>query len=265
MSAEPVLLPTNQGPIAGILGQPDGRPAATVLIVQGQGATRSGVNQTWTRLTRALNDEGIATLRADYSGTAESWDADPTERVAGVRSLVDWYRDRHGDVPLLLVASCYGLSPAAALARTHPGIVAVAVVTPPLFNGATPYGAAQVPRSRPGRLRRVSQLPRRVAYRLRYGPARARHFAQNEASDPSSDLRDLVMRTPTWIFAGSDDACLAPIRRLLPELQANGNVELEVAEGLGIYGAATPAAQAAFDRGLRAWVHRYLETAEIDA
>jgi alpha-beta hydrolase superfamily lysophospholipase len=262
MIEEPFLLPTSRGPIAAVLGLPDDEPRAAVMVVQGFFGTRAGLNQTWSRLARALNEEGIATLRSDYSGLGESWDADPLERIAGVRALAEWFEERTPGVPLLVVAHCYGLAPAAALARDDPRVVGAAVLSPPFFPAYESRGALSVASARRIVLRRVRQLPRRLAYRARYGPATRIDFARMEGNHPSVDLENLVANTPTWILVGSKDSCTEPVRELLPLLQTKGHVELEVVEGMALHGAADAGAQRIILDGMRAWVRRCVETAE---
>jgi alpha/beta superfamily hydrolase len=263
VTEQPLLLPTSHGPIAAIAAIPDVAPRAAVLVVQGQGSSRAGINQTWSRLARSLAEDGLATLRSDYSGVGESWDADPRERIAGVRDLAHWFRERTDGAPLLIVASCYGLSPAAALARDGAGLLAAAVITPPLFFGPDmPKITFAKPKLRRILVKKARQLPRRAAYRLRYGPAGSSSFEQAEPGNPASDLEDLVVVAPTWIFAGSRDLCATPVRELLPRLQHRGPVELEIADDTALYGAPTPTAQFAIHERVRAWVHRCMTTVD---
>ena len=265
MTNEPVLLPTSHGPIAAMVGLPGGAPRAAVLVVQGQGGSRAGVNQTWKRLAQSLVAEGYATLRSDYSGVMESWNADPRERIDGVRELVRWFGERTDGAPLLVVSSCYGLSPAAALARDGAALLGAAVITPPLWFGSETPKISLVNRKRRTIVRRASGLPRRLAYRVRYGPARASFFEQAERGNPISDLEDLVAGTPTWMFAGSKDVCIKPLQELLPHLKERGTVELEVVDDATLYGAPSPIAQSAIYERVRAWVHRCTTTANADA
>jgi pimeloyl-ACP methyl ester carboxylesterase len=264
MIEEAVLLPTSRGPISATIGLPDNAPHAAVFVVQGILGTRAGLNQMWSRLTRALNEEGIATLRSDYSGTAESWDADPRERVAATLDLARWFEERTSDVPLLVVAHCYGLAPAAMMAREDPRVRGVALLSPPFFPAYDARPTLSATRPRRSVLRRARQLPRRVAYRARYGPATPSPFAQMEGNPPAEDLENLVSNAPTWILVGSEDACTPPVQALLPRLQTKGDVELEVVDGMELHGAPSPLAQTTVLDSMRSWVHRCVETTRSD-
>jgi hypothetical protein len=158
------------------------------------------------------------------------------------------------------------LSPAAALSRDDAGLQAAAVITPPLFFwSGMPTLSFLKPKRRRILAKKARQLPRRAAYRIRYGAARALFYEQAEPGDPAADLEDLVAATPTWIFAGSEDFCVKPVEELLPRLQERGTVELELADNLAVYGGPSPIAQSALDNHVRAWVRRCMTTADASA
>ena len=98
-----LVLATSVGPIAAVLTLPDAEADAVMLIVpgivRGGGGTRAGVNQVHVRIARAAANHRVATLRADYAGMGESWDADPHRRSAAVGDLAGWACERTGDVP----------------------------------------------------------------------------------------------------------------------------------------------------------------------
>ena len=258
-----LLLPTSVGPIAALLTLPDAADAMMLIvpgIVRGGGGTRAGVNQVYVRIARAASKNRVATLRADYAGMGESWDADPRRRSAAVRDLARWACERTGDVPLLLLANCFGLSPALSICRERP-VAGAAVMVPPVLP-ARALRPPPAPRST-GRERvattlgQVRALPRRIGYRMRYGSAH--HLWRSEQAEylhPVEDLRELVSRTPTWLLMGSRDACTEPVRSLLPTLQEHGHVDLTVIAGLGLHAAATPETQDAICNNVADWVAR---------
>jgi alpha/beta superfamily hydrolase len=267
MTEEPVVLPTSVGPVAAIFTIPDGPPKATVVIVPGSGGTRAGVNGVWVRVARSARENGVATLRADYAGMGESWDADPHQRSAGIRDLARWACERTNDVPLLLVANCFGLSPALSVCRER-AVAGTALMLPPVFPARSlerPPELRQTVNERiQTRLGQVRALPRRIAYRVRYGSAYQVVWSeQAERGHPIKDLSELVSLTPTWLLMGSKDNCTDPVRELLPRLQERGDVDLTVIDGLGLRAATTPETQDAICDNIVAWLAR--SVARVDA
>lgn len=259
MIEQPLLVATTRGPIGAIVGLPDDEPRAAVVFLPGREESRAGANQTWVRTTRSLNRNDVATVRADYAGTAESWDADRTDRVGGSGDLVCAFREIVGDVPLIGLAACYGLTPLSSLAREHALFSAAAVVTPPVYGRARNWSKASV--ARPTIRARARQAPRRVAFRMRYGKAQPRWAPQasRESRDGEAQLTDLVAACPTWILTGAEDGCTAPLHALLPMLQAVGHVELEVVSETALYRTSTPDSQASVREHVGAWVQRCLQ------
>jgi hypothetical protein len=268
MIEEPLLLATSVGPIGAILTLPDEAPRATVLFVSGAGGTRAGVNQMWSRAARSACEHGVAVLRADYAGMGESWDADPRERFAGVRHLARWACERTGDVPLLVISTCFGLGPTLSICRDR-AVAGAAAVIPPIW----PAGVLKpvvVRRSIANRVQaklgRVPALPRRVAFRVRYGPAQGSAWhEQAEPTHPLRDVFDLVTATPTWLLMGSKDTCAEPALSLLPKLQERGQVELKVVDGLMLRQFSTREIQDVVCDNVVAWVARSASRLEAPA
>jgi alpha-beta hydrolase superfamily lysophospholipase len=262
MTDSPILLRTSAGVISAMLTTPDREPVATVVVVQGWSGTRAGANRIWPLLATDLARDGIATLRTDYAGMGESWDARVSARVAGVRELVQSYRDSRPGTPLLFVAHCFGLTPALAVCRVQDGVIGAAVVIPPIWpeapSSTAPLGRRLVRKVR-GRLGALRRLPVRTAYALRYGAGAVRMGQlrhDHEEVEGREELTELVRRVPTWMLVGEHDLCLAPTQQLLPELREVGDVELETVDGL-VLRAATPAdAQAAIRSRVGAWARR---------
>jgi hypothetical protein len=261
MSEEPVLLATSIGPMAGVLTLPDTPPVAAVYVLQGWACPRSDANQMWARLARALTNSGIATMRADYAGRGESWDADKHQRVTGAEEVARWFEARVGDVPWVVLAYCYGLSPAVTVCRGRDNILGVAVVNPPMT------AAAVATRRKPSLRRRIDAataslrlFPRWAAYRIRFGPAQTWHTEQAIVDHPTRELADLTRMAPTWIFASSNDASLGAVRSVLAGLEDTSTVELELNETVDMRDARTPEAQDALIAGVESYVHRCLSS-----
>ena len=246
MIERPLFVPTPDGPLAAMLTLPDGDPAALVMVMQGYGGTRSGANQMLTRLAHALAAEGVATLRADYAGAAESFDAGPSERVAGVRTLVEASRTVVPNAPLYLVASCYGVGPAVHVAADI-DVAGIAVVSP-LIIDRTPKFVVNL-RSKP-----VRRAIGRLRHRLRYGSRRVPPVEQSDNVDTQDGMRELATRAPLFVLGGSEDRTTQALYDFLETMPEP--VELEVAEGCAIHSSTTPEAQFAMQDGVRRWMVR---------
>lgn len=249
MTEQALLIETSAGTIAAVVTHPNETPRAGVVILEGSKGTRSGANQLWVRLARSLREDGIATLRADYAGIAESWDGDVRDIVGGARDLALWFAERVGDI--VIVAECYGLTPARSLCREDLDILGVALIAPPLYPD----------RALPARPRSWRHRARLALLRLRsWRLARRARKAQDLAPGPS--IRGVVERAPTRIFAGDRDACFRPLEALLPELQQIGSVDLEISADLRLHRARTPEAQAAILEGVASWVRQRVRSVQ---
>jgi len=260
MSEEAHVLPTRAGPVATILTLPTEEAQAIMLIVPAAGGTRAGVHQTWVRVSRDASELRVATLRADYAGSGESWDADPRQRSAAICDVARWTCERVGDVPLLLVANCFGLAPALSISRQRP-VAGAAAMLPPVVvvrsHKLQPALQATTRDNVHATAARVRALPRRLAYRARYGPARPLwDTEEDEGGHGAADLGEMVSRTPTWLLMGSDDTCTEPVRALLPDLQQRGDVEISVVDGVVLRTASTPEAHQAIRDNVVSWVAR---------
>ena len=260
MIEEPVLLDTAAGPISGVCTLPDGPLTAAAMVLAGARGSRSSINQVWTRVAWGLADAGIATLRCDYAGCGESWDADPAEAARSDEQIAAWFRTRTGDVKLLAIASCYGVWPAVGLTRDYDDVAGAVVLNPPLWRGRGPRSTEPHPATSSRRRNRFVAFPRRVAYRLRYGPAGTRPgFVGVDRSRPRELLAELVSRTPTRIVVGEADAERAAAEAALADLQRHGRVDLRVVEGVALRGVATRAAQAATIDEVLAWAQQVVD------
>jgi pimeloyl-ACP methyl ester carboxylesterase len=160
----PVLIPTSAGPVGAVISEPERSAGIAMVYLPGGGdAERAGINASWTRAARAISRRGVTVLRLDHPTYGESWMArdGPMSMLDAVRlrylngtlspeevewaaslwestqlqilgETVDWFRARAGNLPLLVAGSCMGGYHAALLASTHPAVLAVAMLTPPL-------------------------------------------------------------------------------------------------------------------------------------
>ena len=247
MIEHPLLLETSVGTIAGVVTLPDDAPVAGVVIFEGVRGTRAGANQLWVRLARALGEVGVATLRADYAGVGESWDARGRNNVKASCELGRWFADRVGDI--LIVSECYGLTPGRALCGEDVNVTGVALVAPPLYPDK-PVPAP--PRSLRKRIRR--RVTRVRSWRA------TRRAQKAEDVDAARKIADVVRYAPTRIITGDQDLCFEPLKALLPDLEHAGSVDFDVVEGLWLHGARTAAAQAIVVEHLTAWVHQSLRS-----
>ena len=114
----PVLIPTSEGPVGGIVSAPDGAPRARMVLIPGYGRpARSGVNGFWTRLARSLAELGIVVLRADLSREGETLPIG--EGISGLprrrdcdfmlfEQILPWFAERAEVTPLLFAGACGG-------------------------------------------------------------------------------------------------------------------------------------------------------------
>jgi hypothetical protein len=144
MADHPVLIPTSQGPVGGIVSEPGGLRLGALVLLQGGGrAGRFGFNSEWARLARRLAALGIVVLRFDYwkesdssmvsdelyrDGRGPSGRAD--RDLALAREVVPWFAQRVEGLELLLAGSCYGGRMAIELSADLPRIAATLLVVP---------------------------------------------------------------------------------------------------------------------------------------
>jgi hypothetical protein len=157
----------------------------------------------------------------------------------------------HAGVPFLVVAHCYGVRPTLAVCRDHPDASAGIVVPAYSRREQGPVALRRRMRRRIGLMRRA---PVRVAYQLRYGPARLAPdvFAGDETT-PQEWLSELARLVPLWLLMGEHDTSRLDLERRLPDLMAAGDVSYEVVEGLVLRATPTPMAQTVFRERVAAW------------
>jgi dienelactone hydrolase len=182
----PFLVPTAAGPIGAVLSEPDGPRRANVILLEGVAGVRYGVNGVWARVARALASTGVTVLRFDYPGTGDSAMARrPAPGDHGLaREMSAWLRNRTGGGDLILIGSCYGARPAAALAAQEDGAAGLAIVVPYF-------------RARRGTLRWKASEATGRALRRTIAPALDRATR--------SAVIAAAARVPVWALAGERD------------------------------------------------------------
>lgn len=199
MTDHPVLIPTSEGPVGGIVSEPPGETRAALMLLQGYGRpARSGVNAFWTRLARSTAELGLVTLRFDYSregetlpigegGSGQRWKADLDLRL--LEQVATWFRARIQGAPLLLAGSCSGARMAIEFAGRQPQAIAgTFLVVPYLKAFAQPDGEG-------------------VA-----------EFEELDPVDPSvvGCMNAILTHAPCWVLVGeNDDPNLARLERSL--------------------------------------------------
>jgi len=144
----PVLIPTPEGPVGGVVSEPAGERRAALVLLSGYGRpARSGVNSFWTHTARALAARGVVVLRVDYSregetlpigegGSGQRWKRDLD--LSLLERVVPWFGERTTPLPLLLAGSCFGARLAIEIAGCDPGVVGTFLIAPYLRSLAEP-------------------------------------------------------------------------------------------------------------------------------
>jgi dienelactone hydrolase len=143
---------------------PPGAARIGMLILQGLEMNRSGVDAVWTRTARALAAAGVAALRVDYPGIADSAgiDGGRSSHRRVLAEVVAWFRAETDVQRIGAIAACYGAKPALFLAAREDLDGPVALVTPALGRGFPPNLAGRVRRRARRRLGRPQPVDRAV-------------------------------------------------------------------------------------------------------
>lgn len=150
MTDRPLLIPTAEGAVGGIVSLPAGEPRAALVLLAGYGAGRAGIDAFWARVARHLAATlGLATLRLDCCREgdtlpvgAEVWGA-PRRRLLDLRLLrqvVPWFAARQPGLPLFLAGSCSGGRLAIELAGESPAAYAGLLAVVPHVEELTEVG-----------------------------------------------------------------------------------------------------------------------------
>ena len=134
MTDHPLLIPTSQGPVGGIVSEPETERRAALMIMVGLGRpARSGINAFWTRLSRELSALGVVVLRTDNSREGETLPLGEGVGGQGPRrelelrllgEIMPWFQERTEGLPLLLAGACSGARFSIELAGAAPESVA---------------------------------------------------------------------------------------------------------------------------------------------
>lgn len=213
----PVLVPTSEGPVGGVVSEPAGEQRAALVLLGGYGRpARSGINAFWTRTARALADLGVLTLRFDYAREGETLPVG--EGVSGqtrrrdfdlglLRQVVPWFRRRAGEPALLLAGSCAGARLSIEFAGAEPDAVAGLFLIVPHIRTLLDPNDEENPEP-PG----------------------------SESVDPMivTRIQATLERAPVWILTGEHDREDVP--RLVRMLGPDGaRLEREVAPGVALH------------------------------
>ncbi len=147
MIEQPFFVDSGGEDLFGVVALPD-EPARTVAtLLPAGGYTFSPQRNGWgTRLTRSLADSGLAAVRFDWHGIGDSSGragnfaldqpfADDALAMVEMARSEGWERQ-------VLVGHCFGARTALAIAPQVPGLVGVALVSPPVRDHARGEGGA---------------------------------------------------------------------------------------------------------------------------
>lgn len=261
MSDHPVMIPTSQGPVGGIVSEPDGDRRAALILLQGGGrGGRAGYNACWTRVARDLADMGVVVLRFDYWKEGDSSLISERRHRGGrgphgggdrdlslLREVAPWFRDRVPGLELLVFGSCYGGRLAVELAGELADVAATFLVVPYL----------RVPEQRlPWR----DRLNRMLRGKAQPGPEEP---LGPEILDPVAvdAVRSALARAPCLVMTGErDPGDVFVLERLL--VGADGRLDVEVVPDKALYPVNYPDIQEIVSDRLEAWVAERLGRAQ---
>ncbi len=242
-----VLVPTTEGPVGGIVSEPDGKAQAGLFLIQGYGRpARSGTNSFWARLARRLCERGFVVLRVNYAGEGETLPVG--EGITGkarrdldeslLYQVLPWFHERLKGLDLFLAGSCSGARAAIELAgRDHPDAVAGTFLVVPHL---------------------------RV---LNVGGRRGDEGSGDEDPDPDAIdqlmvdcLQTILSCAPSWILVGEHDTPDIPLlKRLLGGTRHD--LEVEVVPGAALHFLDQPDLQEEAGRRLIARMEQILAVA----
>lgn len=167
MRESPVFVPCEGEHLATVLTIPDGPPVGMVLFLTGTGAPRSHRFQMWTRLSRALAEYGVGSMRMEYGGVGDSTGrlvqpVNLDSRIVQVHSVARFGLEALQVDRLGVVGNCTGGILGLTLAARMEQCTCVVAVLPRLVQlGGINKTAMRVRRSELAKLIRRN-LPRRL-------------------------------------------------------------------------------------------------------
>ncbi len=286
-SEDATFFTTGSDQLFGVLTSPTSNPRGIALIVLTGGASLSfDVNRLPVRLCRRAAALGFHAFRFDYHGFGES--AGNSERfdlaspfVRDAEAAMDWLEGLGLD-RFVLVGSCFGARTALSAAQ-HRGVVAVALVSPPVrdfemgersvirltseLSLAGYVKRAVQPRILRGLIHGQGQRYRKIAWEklsrasgfrshLQAETGRSRYEVSRNFLEPLSVL--MQRQTPLLFIFGSDDDFLEEFDRAIPPhagLDVREADHVNVVELPGeVHGFTSLAAQDAVVDCLTSWI-----------
>ncbi len=244
MSDHPVLIPTSIGPIGGVVSEPESERRGAAILLSGGNGRRFGVNQVWTDIGWDFAEMGYVTLRADYpGGYGDSIMSHPEKSAAPFGEVTMWFRERVGDLGLLLVGSCFGGRLGAVIGSRVDNVLGIGLI---------------VPMFRPRRQNEplADKVRRRVA----------RQLGRNSTLPVQAKLVEVMAqaidRTEVWALVGErDHRPRSELASLRDALQREWGTDLHVDEvpGLLLHGQPTLESQRVTRQRVVAWAGRVLD------
>ena len=250
MNEHALLVSSASGPLSVIVTEPASSPRAAAVLLHGGGSGRSGNNRVFVRLARALAELGIVVVRADYPGQGDSagfGDAgtrrgDAQGDYAAIRDLFAWFRERSGDLDLILIGSCYGARVGSRFAAQDPRLAAVALMAPALHVFTT----AKVEPMKPALKRAIIAVLRAAPFRAlrrKRKPAAKRKLSDDAGYGDAVDRRvatsiaACVDRVPVWALAGEHDVAARLLPKLRRQLGKDGDrLQIEIVPDMVFHG-----------------------------
>jgi hypothetical protein len=235
MTDHPLLIPTSEGPVGGVVSEPpDGEHRAALILLSGHGSpARAGINSFWARTARSFAELGIVVLRIDYSREGETLPIGEGVRGQIARrelelrlldQIVPWFHERVPGVPRYLVGSCSGARLSIDLLGRFPDSFAGAFLSVPYLQTLFESGG------------------------------------EPDSVDPLvvECLKGSLDRTLVWILVGENDLCDIP--RLIDLLGPDSGLEVEVAPRMALHFADQPDIQEELHSRLTARISSALTT-----
>ena len=258
MKVHPVFVPVEGEHVAATISLPETSARGLAVLLQGFGVTRSHRNRLWTRMSMALAERGIASVRLDYPGMGEStgprsagMDSPPVQAVAAVTRLA---LDVAGVESYSVVGNCLGAQSALLIAERIPGCRGVGLILPGNLEGIVQNWSPHRPSSKLKRIVRAVPPLRRLARVI--APRRTgaiRLIPEVETLLGSTPMLFLFMG-PEQIWERLVRELNRPIRRAGP--LASDRVERVFVPIVGSYGLQPLSSQEAVIRVVPDWVDR---------
>jgi dienelactone hydrolase len=240
----PVLLPTQIGPVGGIVTEPSGEQRGAFVLLQGIGPpARAGINALWASVARELSSLGLVVLRFDFACEGDSTLAGAeVERGVGwrrsadlaiLRELAPWFLERTGESDLLLAGSCHGGRVALEFAASEPIARGLFLIAPYLWH-REPHLGRKPKEGEPAKIE----------------PVAANGPVLGDDDDLHAGFRTALTRGPVYVLVGEGEE-VDYVRPFGERLQESGpTFELEVAPGMPIHPVGHPHQQAIARRWL---------------